>query len=140
MLKKYRIVVNGEVYEVEIEEVGSHGVPAIAAPVAPERVAAPVVRPATAPPTAPPVAKTAPTKSAAPAPAGAGAVTCPMPGTILQVKVRVGETVKYGQPVVILEAMKMENEIVATTSGTVQDIRVAKGATVNSGDVLVVIG
>ncbi len=63
-----------------------------------------------------------------------------MPGTILDVKVRVGDTVKYAQPVVILEAMKMENEIVATADGTVQEIRVTKGAAVNAGDVLVVIG
>jgi len=137
--KKYRIVVNGEVYEVEIEEVSGGRSPAVSAPLAaPERAAAPI-RPQSAPVIAPPKEKAAPIKSAAPVPTGAAVVTSPMPGTILQVKVNVGDVVKYGQPVVILEAMKMENEIVATTNGTVKEIRVGKGATVNSGDALVVI-
>lgn len=137
MPRRFRIVVNGEAYEVEIEEVGATHVPS-----------APVVRPTViAAPSAPiaPVtpAVKAPTPAAAPrAPmaAGAGAVVCPMPGTILDVRVKVGDAVKYAQPVVILEAMKMENEIVAVADGTVQEIRVAKGASVNAGEVLVVIG
>lgn len=137
MPRRFRIVVNGEAYEVEIEEVGATHAPS-----------APVVRPTViAAPSAPiaPVtpAVKAPTPAAAPrAPmaAGAGAVVCPMPGTILDVRVKVGDVVKYAQPVVILEAMKMENEIVAVADGTVQEIRVAKGASVNAGEVLVVIG
>ena len=63
-----------------------------------------------------------------------------MPGTILDIKVKVGDTVANGAVLVILEAMKMENEIMAPVAGTVQSISVTKGASVNSGDVLVVIG
>ena len=136
MIKKFRITVNGEVYEVEVEETGSEG------SVAPVQTSAP--RPVA--PVARPVAS-APVKAASPAaarpaagPAGAGSVTAPMPGTILEVKVSVGDQVKAGQPVVILEAMKMENEITATQDGTVKEVRVSKGATVNPGDVLVTIG
>lgn len=140
MLKKYRIVVNGEVYEVEVEEVGVLSPARTSAPhVAPERVVAPP-RPVVAAPIEPAAPKAAPQKSAAPKVAGAGVVASPMPGTILGVKVKVGDAVKYGQPVVILEAMKMENEIVATMDGTVREVRVNKGTAVNSGDVLVVIG
>lgn len=140
MLKKYRIVVNGEVYEVEVEEVGVYSAARPAAPLAaPATVVAPP-RVAAAAPVAPPVAKPAPQKSAAPKVTGAGVVASPMPGTILGVKVKVGDVVKYGQPVVILEAMKMENEVVATTDGTIREVRVNKGTAVNSGDVLVVIG
>jgi len=140
LLKKYRIVVNGEVYEVEVEEVGVSSAPRATAPlVASEQVVAPP-RVVAAPPVAPPVTKPAPQRSAAPVATGAGIVTSPMPGTILGVKVKVGDVVKYGQPVLILEAMKMENEIVATADGNVREVRVTKGAAVNSGDVLVVIG
>jgi len=134
MLKKFRIVVNGEAYEVEIEEVGAEGA----------QVSAPVVtapRPAAAPARAGAPKAAAPVKNApAPVSAGASSITSPMPGTIIDVKVGVGDSVKFGQPVVILEAMKMENEIIATADGTVKEIRVQKGATVSSGDVLVVIG
>lgn len=143
MPRKFRIVVNGEAYEVEVEECG------VTQSSPPTSVARPVMTPAVAPiaPVAPvaPVTKAAPPVAAPPraanaAPAGAGSVVCPMPGTILDVKVRVGDAVKYSQPVVILEAMKMENEIVATADGTVREIRVTKGTAVNAGDVLVVIG
>jgi len=140
MLRKFRIVVNGEAYEVEVEEVGAtHGSSApvvrptiTAAPLAPVAPVAPAVK-APAPVATPKAPK-------APVATGAGAVVCPMPGTILDVRVKVGDAVKYAQPILILEAMKMENEIVAVADGTVQEIRVAKGASVNAGDVLVVIG
>ena len=122
-----------------MEEVGAHTAARPAAHSTPEKVIAPA-RPAVAAPVAPPVAKAAPQKSSTPTVAGAGVVASPMPGTILGVKVKVGDVVKHGQPVVILEAMKMENEIVATQDGTVREVRVNKGAAVNSGDVLVVIG
>lgn len=139
MPRKFRIVVNGEAYEVEVEECGTSQptAPALATrpqmsapPVAPVAHVAPVAKAAAAPPKAPTAA----------AGGGAGAVVCPMPGTVLDVKVRVGDAVKYGQPVLILEAMKMENEIAATADGTVREIRVTKGAAVNAGEVLVVIG
>jgi len=142
MPRKFRIVVNGEAYEVEVEEVGATHVPStpvvrptvIAAPSAPIAPVAPAVKAPTV------VAAPKPASPRAPMAAGAGAVVCPMPGTVLDVKVRVGDAVKYAQPIVILEAMKMENEIVATADGTVQEIRVTKGTAVNAGDVLVVIG
>ena len=129
-MKKFNITVNGKSYEVEVEELG--GV-----------ASAPVSRPA-APAASAPKAAPAPAAApkAAPAPvAGDGEVVAsPMPGTILDIKVNVGDTVASGTVLLILEAMKMENEIMAPVAGTVKSISVSKGASVNSGDVLVVIG
>lgn len=120
-MKYYNITVNGVAYSVSVEETAAGAAPA----------AAPVAAPKAAPA---PAAK----KAAAPAGAqGAVAVKAPMPGNILDVKVKVGDTVKAGDNLVILEAMKMENEIVAPKDGTVAAINVSKGDTVNSGDVLV---
>ena len=110
-MKKYKVNVNGTVYEVEIEEMT--GAPA-AAPVA----AAP----------------------AAPAASGAGeSITSPMPGNILSVNVAAGDTVKKGQVLMILEAMKMENEIMAPCDGKVTAVAVTKGAAVESGALLCTI-
>ena len=123
-MRKFLVNVNGTSYEVEVEEIAAGAAPAAAsAPVA----AAPAAAPA---PVAAPVA----------APAGAASVTAPMPGNILDVKVKVGDVVSENTVVVLLEAMKMENEIFAGVNGKVTAVNVAKGATVNSGDVLVVIG
>ena len=108
-MKKYRVNVNGTVFEVEIEEMT--GAPA-----------APAAAPAPAAPAAP---------------AGGEKITAPMPGTILAVNVANGSAVKKGDVLMILEAMKMENEIVAPQDGTVASVNVNKGDTVNSGDVLV---
>ncbi|HZX46742.1 MAG TPA: biotin/lipoyl-containing protein, partial [Clostridia bacterium] len=72
-----------------------------------------------------------------PAPAGAQTITAPMPGTVLDVKVKEGQSVKQGDVLVILEAMKMENEIFAPADGTVASVNVSAGASVNAGDVLV---
>ena len=132
-MRKFAITVNGNTYEVEVEEIG--GAPVYAA--AP--VAAPVAAPApvAAAPAAPKAAPAAAPKAAAPAgAAGANKVNSPMPGTILDVKVSVGQSVKNGEVLCILEAMKMENEIAAPCDGVVASINVTKGATVNTGDLL----
>ena len=122
-MKNYRITVNGTSYDVSVEELSGGAAP-VAAPVAATPVAAPA--PAAAP--------------AAPAPAAGGAgsvkVSSPMPGKILAVKANVGDSVKKGQVILILEAMKMENEVVAPEDGTIASIDVTVGASVESGDTL----
>ena len=128
-MKRFNITVNGKAYDVAVEEVGA-GTPVAAAP-----VAAPAPAPAAAPAAAP-----APAPAAAPAANVEGTkVAAPMPGTILDIKVKVGDEVSEGQVLLILEAMKMENDIPATAAGKVAAINVNKGDTVNSNDVLVVI-
>lgn len=123
-MKKYNVNVNGTAYEVTVEEVVGGAAPA---PVAPAPVAA---APAAAPAPAPVAA-----------PAGAGEqVKSPMPGNILSVNVNVGDTVAEGQVLMILEAMKMENEIMAPKAGKVTSVNVQKGATVESGTLLCVVG
>ncbi len=119
-MRKFQITVNGTAYEVEVEEIG--GAPS-AAPVA----AAPAAAPA-------PKAAAAPTAAAA---AGAIKVNAPMPGNINAIKVNVGQSVKAGDVLLILEAMKMENEIKAPQDGTVASIAVNKGQSVNTGDLMV---
>jgi biotin carboxyl carrier protein len=131
-MKKFNITVNGSTYEVEVEEIGGVSAPAPAA-----RPAAPAPAPKAAAPAAKPAAPKAAPKAA---PAGGNSITAPMPGTILDIKVKEGDTVKSGQVLVILEAMKMENEIMAPADGKVVSISTNKGASVNAGDVLVVLG
>ena len=131
----YNVTINDKVYEVEVEKgkanlirttaVQAAPAPAAAAPVA----AAPAAAPAPAAPAAP----------AASVQAGTTPVNSPMPGTILDVKVTVGQAVKEGDLVVILEAMKMENEIYAPCAGTVAQVLTSKGATVDTGAPLVTI-
>ena len=111
-MKKYRVTVNGIVYEIELEELTG------AAPSAPAAPAAP---------------------AAAAAPAGGEQVTSPMPGTILAVNVAVGDTVKRGQVLMILEAMKMENEIMCPCDGKIASVNTSKGSSVESGTLLCVI-
>ena len=119
-MKNYTITVNGNVYEVSVEEGGAGAAPA----------AAPKAAPAAAPKAAP--------KAAAPASGATGAtkIAAPMPGKILSIKANVGDAVKKGQAIMILEAMKMENEIVATADGTVASINTSVGASVEAGDIL----
>lgn len=140
MTRKFRITVNGETYEVEVEDLGGDApVRRAAAPAPAVQKAAPVDLPK--PKQAQPVAAApAAAKPAAPAAAGAGSITAPMPGTVLDIKVNVGDQVKAGSVVLVLEAMKMENDIVAPADGTVKAVHVSKGAAVNPGDALVTIG
>ena len=129
----YKITLNGRTYEVEVEAGKAMLLDEYEA-IVPSAPAAPVA--------AAPVAEAAP--AAAPAPAavtGAGeAVNAPMPGTILKVNVTQGQAVKEGDVLCILEAMKMENEIMAPKSGTVTQVLVSKGSSVDTGAPLVVIG
>ncbi len=110
-MKKYKVNVNGTSYEIEIELMGESG-----------SVKIPVV------------------EENSPKAAGEGEqVTSPMPGTILDIKVKTGDAVKKGQVLVVLEAMKMENEIMAGADGTVTSVAVSKGASVQTGDMLLTI-
>lgn len=140
-MRKFLINVNGNSYEVEVEEIRD-GAPA-AAPIQRTAPVAPVAPAQAAPaPSAPAPKAAAPApKVAAPAavPAGASTVVAPMPGTILTVNVKAGDTVKKGQVLCILEAMKMENEIMAAGDATVSSIAVNAGDAVNTGQVLIVL-
>lgn len=119
-MKVYKVKVNGKVYEVELESVSEVA----------GSIAAPQVAPQAAPQAAP-----------APVASGAGAeLKAPMAGTILDVKVSVGQSINAGDVVCILEAMKLENEVVADVAGVVKSIAVSKGTSVENGQLLVVIG
>jgi len=125
-MKKYNITVNGNTYEVVVEEVGGAASAPVAAPVfnAPTAAPAPAAAPAAAP------------KASAPSAAGANKVTSPMPGTILDVKVTAGQSVKKGDVICVLEAMKMENDIPAPCDGVIASVNVQKGASVAANDVI----
>ena len=117
-----QVSVNGAPYQVHVEKQGG------------KAVDAPVVKP-----TPKPVAM--PTKAAVPvAVSGAGTIAAPIPGLIVEITVSIGDTVKAGQVVVTMEAMKMENRLITTVDGQVKEIRVHKGAHVATGDVIMIIG
>lgn len=120
-MKNYTITVNGTPYNVTVEDANGSAAPVAAA-------SAPAAAPASAP---------APAPAAAPAAAGSVSVDAPMPGNILDIKVSNGASVKAGDVLLILEAMKMENEIVAPQDGTVASVNVNKGDTVEAGQTLV---
>ena len=127
-MKNYRVTVNGVAYDVVVEELNGSAAPA---PVAAAPVAAPVAAP-----------KAAPAPAAAPKAsgnAGATAVKAPMPGTLIKVNVKVGDAVKKGDVLCVLEAMKMENDIMAPADGVVASVEAAKGASVATDAVLVTL-
>jgi len=123
-MRKFVINVNGKSYDVEVEEI-RNGV-AVATPV----VSAPAAAPA------PQAAPAAPKSTGT---AGSVKIEAPMPGNVLKVNVKVGDTVAEGQAVAVLEAMKMENDIVAPSAGTVASVNVSVGDSINTGDVLVTL-
>lgn len=129
-MKQFRISVNGNAYDVQVEEVGAAGVPAPAS--AP---AAPAAAPAAAPVT--PAASTVPAAAPAAPVAGAETINAPMPGTIVNVQVKAGDAVTKGQVLLVLEAMKMENEIMSPRDGVIAGVHVSKGESVDSGKLLI---
>lgn len=144
-MRRFKVKVNDEVFEVEVEEIGRPEVRA-ARPIVQAPPAQPVQIPASVPKAAPAVAPAAPTQkpaaapAAAPGPQGEGdAVRAPIPGVISAIKVAPGNQVKKGQVLLILEAMKMQNEILAPFDATVTGVPVSQGASVQTGDVLVTL-
>ncbi len=115
-MKAYKVTVNGNVYEITLEVIDKADIKAAPAPAA--------------------ASAAAPAAPAAPVAAGAKSITAPMPGTILKVNVQAGAAVKKGDVLMILEAMKMENEIMAPADGTVASVNAAQGASVEAGAVL----
>ena len=123
-MKRYRVQVNGKSYEVEVEEVGE----STTVNAAPSKAAAAAQQPVPAP------------VQLVPAAAGDEVIVSPMPGKIVSVEVKQGQAVKEGDLIFVLEAMKMENDILCGRAGTVKEIRVTGNAQVNTGDVLAIIG
>jgi len=144
MTRKFRVTIGGVTYNVEVQEVGeqaAYATPSVTVAPAPARPVAapgPAAVPAPAPvPTAPAPAPAAPRPEPA---AGGDVVRAPLPGMVVAVRVEVGQKVKAGEVVLVLEAMKMENDITAPVAGTVTQVVTAKGTAVSLGDALVVIG
>lgn len=135
-MRKFNIKVNGQAYEVEVEEVAGGFAPAPVVPVA--AAPAPAVAPVAAPAPEKAEVKAAPASAPVAAPAGSTQLKAPMPGTVIDFKATNGAAVKKGQTVLILEAMKMENEIVAPVDGVITFVA-SKGASVNTDDLLAVI-
>ncbi len=132
-MRKFMINVNGNSYEVEVEEI-KDGVSAAPAVQSAPRAAAAAPAPKAAVPA--PAAPAAPKAAPAAVPAGTSTITAPMPGTILSINVKAGDTVKKGHVLCILEAMKMENEIMAGGDITIASVAITQGDSVNTGQVL----
>ena len=138
-MRTFQVKVNGVSYQVEVEETAGGFAPAPQAALAPQAApAAPVPVPAAAPAAPAPAAVPAAAPVAASV-AGGEKINSPMPGTILDVRVSAGQSVKKGQVLCILEAMKMENEIISPRDGAVAQVVANKGASVNAGDPLMVL-
>ena len=127
-MKRYSITVNGTVYDVVVEEVDASGV-----------TTAPAIAPVKAAPAAAPAPQKTAAKPVAAGSTGATQVNAPMPGTILDVKVSVGQSVKKGDVICVLEAMKMENDIMAPADGVVATVEATQGASVATDAVLVTL-
>ena len=141
-MKKFNVTVNGKTYAVEVEEVGAGQGGFTYQPVQQAAVQAPVFEAPVQ--SAPAQAPKAPVKqvqkeAAVAAPAGGELMSAPMPGTILEIKVSEGQSVKAGEILVILEAMKMENELAAPVDGIVTKIYTSKGESINAGDSILTI-
>lgn len=136
-MKAYKITVNGITYDVTVEDANAQYSPSFTPAPAPAAVSAPAA-PVPSAPAAPSPTPKAPAPSPV-VPADGTKVTSPMPGTILKTGVQAGDRVKKGDVLLVLEAMKMENEIVSPCDGTVVSLNVEVGASANAGDILVVI-
>lgn len=132
-MRTFRVIVSGNEYEVAIEEITENVAAPVARKTAPAQTSAAAVQPAAR--TQAPATVKAPPKVQA----GEGTILAPMPGTITEVKVRQGDTVERGDTLLILEAMKMQNEIKAPFAGIVSAVEVTKGAAVNAGMALMVL-
>ena len=126
-MKKYKITVNGKTYQVEVEEISGQTTttptqtnPTVNTPVAPETIQQPKPQP----------------QPQNPGTTGTHKITCPMPGTIMSIKTKPGDKIQKGDVIMILEAMKMENEIIAPEDGVITSIDTSEGASVNTGDIL----
>ncbi|WP_301860039.1 biotin/lipoyl-containing protein [uncultured Megasphaera sp.] len=144
-MKQFKITVNGKTYDVSVEEMNVSSPAAAPAPAA-APTPAPAAPSAPATPAAPAPAPKAPVSSAAdtpavygPIPEGAIVVKAPMPGKISAIKAEVGASLTRGDVLLVLEAMKMQNDITATADGTLHEVRVAVGDNVKTGDILAVI-
>lgn len=136
-MRQFRVLVNGNEYKVAIEELEEGKDAGASSPVSPQKTApAPKAASGPAPEQTPKPAKKVQGHSVQ---ESDGNIAAAMPGTILEIKVAAGDSVTKGQPLLVLEAMKMENDVMAPHDGVVEEIHVAKGASVNSGDLLMVL-
>lgn len=141
-MKTFKVTVDGQIYTVNVEEIKTDSSPVIAEKVAdsPVEKPDPVIQTQTTAAAAPSAAKPKAEPSAPKqAQGGSMSIKAPMPGSVLEVKVKEGDTVKEGDVLLVLEAMKMENELTASQAGTVTQIFIKKGDTVNSGDPLITL-
>ena len=139
-MKAYQVTVNGQVFQVTVEDASGTGtIPAMSL-IQPVAAPQPAPMPQPVAPAPKPAPAPAPAKPKAEVPAGGKKVQAPMPGKILKLNFTTGSTVKRGDVLMVLEAMKMENDIMAPNDATIVSVHVAQGDNVNTGDLLVVLG